>query len=234
MRRHDPHNAARFGVQSSSDNPQHDVLACKDARNLPAIILHDADGGCAPLSHQFRRLADGRLDADRSCRRARIKDRSEIGETHLVAQSLDIGHERVGRSGIDTAELFLGAFESGVELLRRAVGFLELLERFVEYFRDVEETDDVAVFVANGLQQNVSALQLSKAGDATHQMAETACDHRLQSVGRRGRVASDHRIGRHDGRHGGIARIESISDDLRQDAEFSLALYTRQNTGDRP
>lgn len=151
VRRHDPHNATRLRVQPRRNHPQHNILARKDPRNLLPIVLHHAHGRRPPLAHELRRLAHSRLNTDRRGRRASIEDAPEVGEAHLVSEGLDVGHEGVRRGRV-AAELLLGALEGGVELLGGTVGLLELLEGLVEDFGDVEEADDVAVFVADGLR----------------------------------------------------------------------------------
>lgn len=50
---------------------------------------------------------------------------------------------------------------STVQLTRGAMCFLELLETFVEDFRDVEKSDDVPVFVAYGLERAINGKKRS-------------------------------------------------------------------------
>lgn len=151
--RHDAHDAARLGVEARGNDAQDDVLGREDARDLLVVdALHDADGRRALLAHDARRLAHARLDADGRGRRARVENRAEVRERHLVAQGLDVREERVRRAGVDAAKLLLCALERRVESLRRAVCLFELLERLVEDLGDVEETDDVALLVADGLR----------------------------------------------------------------------------------
>lgn len=137
MRGHDPNDTASLGIESSRDNPQNDILARKDSRNLFTIVLHDADGSRPLLPHQFRSLSNGCLETDRSCRSTSIEDRTEVGERHLVSKGLDVSEERV-RGSFGASELLLGTFEGSVEFLRGTIRLFELLERLVEDFRDIE------------------------------------------------------------------------------------------------
>jgi hypothetical protein len=70
---------------------------------------------------------------------------------------LNVSEKWIGGS-LSSSELFLSAFESGVKFLRGSVSLLELFEGLVENLGDIEETDDISVFVADGLQSK--ALQL--------------------------------------------------------------------------
>lgn len=48
-------------------------------------------------------------------------------------------------------------------------------------------------------------------------MTEAAGDHRLESLGSGGRVASNHGVGSHDGRDRSRPGVESVSDDLEKE-----------------
>lgn len=68
--------------------------------------------------------------------------------------------------------------------------FLELFERLVEDFGDVEKTDDVPVLVADGLEgKRVAASDFDSGSEegreeGTNEMAETSSHHRLEGFGR--------------------------------------------------
>lgn len=151
---HNANDAARLRVEAGGDNTKNDVLRSEDTGDALSVVLHDANGGRTLLAHKPSGVAYARLNADRSGSGAGVENRTEVREGHLVAESLDVGEERVGVVG--AAELLLGALEGGVELLGGAVGLLELLQRLVEDLGDVEETDDVAFLVADGLWNGVS------------------------------------------------------------------------------
>lgn len=150
MRSHDSDDTASLCVETSGDNPQDDILASEDTGNLLSIILHNANCRSPLLPHQFGSLTNGRLEPDSSGGRSCIEDRTEVGEGHLVAKSLNVSEEWVGGT-FGSSELFLSTFECGVELLRGSVSLLELFERLVEHLGDIEKTDDISIFVADGL-----------------------------------------------------------------------------------
>jgi hypothetical protein len=101
--------------------------------------------------------------------------------------------------------------------LGRGVGrSFDLPERFVENFGDIEETDNVAVLVADGL-----AADAKESADVsldemlqTHQMSESLLHHELEGLRRTGGIPSDHRVLGHDLRDGCCAWIEARRGDL--------------------
>jgi hypothetical protein len=149
VRSHDTNDAASLSVETGGDDTKNDVLRGEDSSDTLTVVLHHAHRGRPLLPHETSSVPHARLDTDRGSGRASVEDGSEVGEGHLVAKGLDVGEERVGVVG--ATKLLLGAFEGGVELLGGSVRLFELLERLVEDFGDVEETDDVAFFVADGL-----------------------------------------------------------------------------------
>lgn len=150
MRSHNSYDTTSLRVETSGDNPQNDILTSEDTSDLLSIILHNANC-CSPLlPHQLGSLANGRLEPDSSSSGSCIENRTEVRERHLVAKSLNVSEEWVGGT-FSSSKLFLSTFESSVELLRGSVSLLELFERLVENFGDIEKTNNVSVFVTDGL-----------------------------------------------------------------------------------
>lgn len=114
----------------------------------------------------------------------------------------------------------MDAFEGAVELLGGGGTALDLVEGFVEDLCDVEEADNIAFFVTNGLGGRWKNIvheytePRQRDGLWTHEMPETPLDHQSQSFCSTGDVPSDHRVRCHDLTDVGRSRVESSSGDL--------------------
>lgn len=150
MRSHDSYDTASLRVETSSDNPQYDVFTREDTSDLLSIVLHNANCGSPLLPHELGGFTNGSLESNSGSSSTSVEDRSEVGERHFVAKSLNVSEKWIGGS-LSSSELFLSTFESGVKFLRGSVSLLELFERLVENLGDIEETDNISVFVTDGL-----------------------------------------------------------------------------------
>lgn len=223
MRGHDPNHTTPRRVQARRNHTQDDILAREDTRNLlrtdlsRSSRLHDADGGRAALLHELGDLLDGGLRAYRRGLGTRVHEGGQIGQRRLFPKGLDVGkHGSRLRVGAQTrAELGLDSSEGTVELLRGGGATLDLVKGLVEDLGDIEQTDDVALFVTDGLGHAV--LQVLHNGDElkyTHQMSEMPLNHQLKRLCRTGRVASDHGIAGHDRADLGHMRVQTFRSDL--------------------
>ena len=75
----------------------------------------------------------------------------------------------------------------------------------------------------------VSGEVLDELESNTDEMTKATSDHGLKGLGSRGGVASDHRVGRHDGADWSGPRVESISDDLYSVLGVSKRVITRSD-----
>lgn len=158
MRRHDPHNTTPARIQPRRNDPQNHILTRENPSHPRHIInprrpLHNTHRRRPPLLHQLRHLLDRRLGPNRSRLRAGIHDGGEIRQGSLLTERVDIGEHGcgLGVGGYTASELGLDACEGGIEFLGGGGAAFDLVEGFVEDFGDIEETDDVAFFVADGL-----------------------------------------------------------------------------------
>lgn len=159
MRSHNADDAASSGIQSSRNDTENNIFASEDTSNSrmstwcsSSGVLHNTDGSRSPLLHQPRSLPDGSLGPD-SCRLcAGIHNSGKVGERCLLAEFLDPGkHGGCLRVGVHTSEFGLDTSHGAEELLRRRGASLDLAESFMEDLGNIEETDNVSVFIANGL-----------------------------------------------------------------------------------
>ena len=246
MRRHDPDDATPSRIQPGGDDTEDDVLAGKDARNLGprhtgatsspgdggpdgrigAIVdpaygtLHDAHGGGPAFFHETGSLLDAGPRADHGRGDPGVHHRGQIWEGHLVLERFGIGHHRRRlRIGGHSTELGLNAGERGGQLGRGRGGSFDLGERFVEDLGNVQQPDDIAVFVTNGLSTdesvNVGAIMIpsSYPGHA-HQMPEMLLDHQLQRLSSARRIPGDHRVRGHDLGDQRRPRVKTFRSDL--------------------
>ena len=222
MGRHNANNTTPRGVQAGRDDTQNDIFARENTRDLGSRRsrggrLHDTDRRRAPLLHELRDLLDGRLRADGRGLGARVHDRGKVGQRGLFPESLDVGQHGggLGVRAQTVAELRLDSSEGTVELLRGGGATLDLVKGLVEDLGDIEQTDNVALFVTDGLGHAV--LQVLHNGDelrTTHQMPEMPLNHQLKRLCRTGRVASDHGIAGHDRADLGHMRVQTFRSDL--------------------
>ena len=164
MRGHDTDDAAPRSVQTSSNDTEDNVLAGEDTGNLwmttsttgtaesarPAVGFHDANGSRSPLFHQSRGILDGRTGSHDGWVIMGIHHCRQIRQGHLVTQGIDVGQHGccLGVAGHVGTEFILYTGECGRELGSGSGTTLNLCKGFVEDLGDVQETDDVAVFVA--------------------------------------------------------------------------------------
>lgn len=159
MGSHDPDDAANASIQACSNYPENYVLAGKDPGNLGMYavrargIFHDANGGDSALLHQLCNFTNSCFRGHCRWLRARIHDCGEIGKRGLFTEAVDIcehgGCLRI--SGHAGTELRLYASEGIVELLGRRRATFDLVEGLVEDFGNIEQTDDIAFLITNGL-----------------------------------------------------------------------------------
>ena len=84
----------------------------------------------------------------------------------------------------------------------------------MEDLGDIEQTDDVAIFVADRL---ITAIQLEvhwRKGGSAYEMPEMLGDHEFEGLGRAGGITGDHWVTRHDLADRRRMRIEPFSSDL--------------------
>lgn len=133
MRCHDANDAACPAIQASSNDSEHNILGCENARNLGRFTrgqvsdgcLRDNDSGGAMLAHELGCISDSRTDMNCDSRGASVDERGNLGSGHGFSDLFDIVDERLVGAG----PFSLNAFEGRVELLRGIVGALQLLQR---------------------------------------------------------------------------------------------------------
>lgn len=164
MRGHHADNTARIRMETGSNYAQDDILAGEDPDDLCMTAsltgLHYTDSRSAILLHELGGLADLGVRPDHGGMGAGVHNRSEIGKSGLLAQRFDIGHHSQCLGVHTIAKLGLHALESGMKLGRGGGSTLELLESFMEYLGNVEQTNDIAIFVAHGLDNHKSEYQV--------------------------------------------------------------------------
>ena len=161
VRSHHPHNTTPRRVQASRDDTEHDILAREDTRDLRSGGmagrggLHDAHGRRPALFHELRDLLHGRLRADCRGLGARVHDGREVRERGLLAEGLDVREHgrRLGVGAQARPKLRLDPSKSTVELLGGRGAALDLVKGFVEDSSDIEQSDNVSLFVADGLDK---------------------------------------------------------------------------------
>lgn len=86
----------------------------------------------------------------------------------------------------------------------------------MEHFGNVEETNDVAFFIADRLRTNKASACtiLQDRSLSTYQVSETSLHHELESLGGTSCIASDHGIRRHDLTNLGGPRVKTRRGDL--------------------
>lgn len=163
VRGHNADDATPGRIETSRNHTQNDILAREDTRNLWRLgndgmrgmrrSLHDTHRRRAPLLHQLRDLFHRRLRADGGGLRARIHDGGQVRQGRLLTEGFDVGkhRRRLRVRAQPRAKLGLHARERGVQLLRRGGAALDFVESFMEDLRDVKQTDNVALFIADRL-----------------------------------------------------------------------------------
>ena len=160
--RHNTNDAAPAGVQTSSNDAQHDVLAredTSDARKVDSTAwsgsgcFHDADSRRTLLFHELGDFLDGGLGSYGGRLGAGVHHGREVGKGSLLAECFDIRKHRcrLRVRGNAAAKLGLNTGQRVVELLRRGRAALDLVESLVKDLGDVEQTDNIAFFVTHGL-----------------------------------------------------------------------------------
>ena len=84
----------------------------------------------------------------------------------------------------------------------------------MENLCDVEQTNDIALLIANGLAHSSVSHSIADT-NPTYQVTEVLLDHELQGLCSACGVASDHGVARHDMLDRGMVRVDTLGSDLQ-------------------
>ncbi len=219
---HDPNHTTPVRIQTRRNDTQNDILAGEDTRNLWVTTLsrdcrlHDADRGRTVFLHELSDLLNSGLRPHGRGLSVQVHNGRQVGQGRLLPEGLDVGeHGRRLRVGAETiAELRLDSGEGAVELLRGGGAAFDLVKSFVEDLGDIEQADDIAFLVADGLRRAIVNTCALEPRMYAHKMPEVPRHHQLKRLGSTRGVASDHRVAGHDCADLGDMGIQSFSSNL--------------------
>ena len=162
MRRHNAYDAAHARIQTGCNDAQNDIFASEDAGNLGMSAqggrrLHDTDCSRPALAHETRNFPNSGSWANHRRLSTGVHHGCKVGQGCFFAQSFHVGKHgcRLGVCAKSGPKLGLHTSECTVQLLRCRRTTLDLVQGFMKNFSYVEQTNDVAIFVANWLGYRV-------------------------------------------------------------------------------